>query len=51
MLEIDECRLAVASAYIWLSRLKSTDTEKMAKIRDIQVKMEEVWTEFNRVFP
>lgn len=51
MSEIDECRLAVMSAYIWIVRMRSLDPTEMDRIRDLQVKMEEVQSGFDELFP
>jgi hypothetical protein len=47
----DTCRQSVMTSYIWLARMKSTDPVKADKIRDMQIKMEEVWTQFQELFP
>ena len=49
--DIEVCRMDVMRAYMWIARLKSQDPVMMDRIRDLQVKMEEVWSLFQELFP
>lgn len=50
-MDIDDVRLQIASAYIAIARMRSTDPEKQAKIMDLQLAMEKVQIMFEEIFP
>lgn len=51
MSDIEECRQAVMTAYLWIVRMKSTDPKKQDAIMDLQGNMETVWMQFQSMFP
>jgi len=50
-MNLEIVRQSIYQAYLTLSIIHSTDPEEMDHIRDLQLKMEEVWIEFQRIFP